>query len=207
MKRWLTTGLTLAAIAAVCVTAVAATYRLTATRIEENRIAFLESRLAPALGAADYDTPPAGDAVTLMPPHGLPGNEPATIYRVYKDREPAAALFAVSARNGYAGPIRVLIGIDAHGAVTGVRILEHEETPGLGDGIEASRSDWLEQFPGRSLGDPPLGSWSVRADGGRFDQLTGATITPRAVVGAIRDTLVYFEANKDTVFSTPGSSE
>jgi len=207
MKRWLTTGLTLAAIAAVCVTVVAATYRLTAGRIAENRLAFLESRLAPALGSVDYDTRPAGDAITLMPPHGLPGNEPATIYRVYRDGQPAAALFAVSARNGYAGPIRVLIGIDAAGTVTGVRILEHDETPGLGDGIEASRSDWVEQFPGRSLGDPPVASWSVRADGGRFDQLTGATITPRAVVGAIRDTLVYFEANKDTVFSTPGSSE
>jgi electron transport complex protein RnfG len=207
MKRWLTTGLTLAAIAAVCVTIVAATYRLTATRIADNRLAFLESQLAPALGTVDYDTRPAGDAITLMAPHGLPGNEPATIYRVYRDGQPAAALFAVSARNGYAGPIRVLIGIDAAGAVTGVRILEHEETPGLGDGIEASRSDWIEQFAGRSLGDPPVESWSVRADGGRFDQLTGATITPRAVVGAIRDTLVYFEANRDTVFSRPGSSE
>lgn len=201
MKRWLTTGLTLAAIAAVCVAAVAATWRLTAGRIEANRIAFLESRLVPVLGDVDYDTRPAGDAVTIAPPHALPGSEPATIYRVYRGTEPAAALFAVSARNGYAGPIRILVGIDAGGAITGLRILEHDETPGLGDGIEASRSDWVTQFPGRSLGDPPLEDWAVRADGGRFDQLTGATITPRAVVGAIRDTLVYFDANRDTVFS------
>lgn len=201
MKRWLTTGLTLAAIAAVCVAAVAATWRLTAGRIEANRIAFLESRLVPVLGDVDYDTRPAGDAITIVPPHALPGSEPATIYRVYLGSEPAAALFAVSARNGYAGPIRVLVGIDAGGTITGLRILEHDETPGLGDGIEASRSDWVSQFPGRSLGDPPLEDWAVRADGGRFDQLTGATITPRAVVGAIRDTLVYFDANRATVFS------
>ena len=201
MKRVLRTGLTLAVIAAICTTAVVATYVATDARIDANRRAYLESRLAPALGNVSFDSGLTDDVITLAPPHDLPGTLPAEIYRVYLDAEPAAALFAVTAMNGYAGPIRILVGISAAGQVAGVRIVEHSETPGLGDKVESKRSDWVQQFPGRSLSDPALNAWSIRADGGEFDQLTGATITPRAVVRAVRDTLVYFDANRDTVFA------
>jgi electron transport complex protein RnfG len=111
-------------------------------------------------------------------------------------------LFVVSARDGFSGPIQILIGIDASLSVTSVRILEHRETPGLGDLIEASKSDWLKQFEGKSLSAPSRDSWMIKRDGGEFDQLTGASITPRAVVKAIRETLLYFEANRDKIFST-----
>ena len=104
-----------------------------------------------------------------------------------------AAVFAVTARNGYSGPIRLLVGIDTDGIVTGLRILEHRETPGLGDQIDEDRSDWVEQFPGRSLGDPVIDRWRIRRDGGEFDQFTGATITPRAVVEAIQRSLEFYE--------------
>ena len=201
MSRVSRTGLTLAAIAILCAAAVTATHRLTATRIDTNQQAWLESRLAPALGDVDFDTGLTDDVLAIRSPHGLPGNDPAQVYRVYKDGRPAAALFAVTAMNGYAGPIRLLVGVDVGGVVTGVRIVEHSETPGLGDKIESSRSDWVQQFPGRSLASLPIAAWSVRADGGQFDQLTGATVTPRAVVGAVRDTLVYFDAQRDAIFA------
>ena len=203
MKR----GITLAAIAAICATLVAATYRVTAGRIAANEQAWLERSLEPALGGLSYDGSITAAQVILEPPHELPGDDAAIIYRVYSEGAPVAALFAITARGGYAGPIRVLLGIDVDGAITGVRILEHRETPGLGDGIESTRSDWVYQFDGRALGDPPVAGWHLQVDGGEFDQLTGATVTPRAVVKAVRETLIYFDAHRDEIFSMPATAE
>ena len=200
-------GATLAAIAAICTTLVAATYRLTTERIAANEQAWLEKSLLPALGAVDYDGSITESMLVLEPPHGLPGDDAAMIYRAYSGGAPAAALFAVTARGGYAGPIRLLVGVDVAGSVTGVRILEHRETPGLGDGIEASRSNWVYQFDGRSLGDPPAAAWQLRVDGGEFDQLTGASVTPRAVIKAVRETLLYFGAHQAEIFDMPPTAE
>ena len=194
------TGVTLAIIAAVCTALVAATYQLTEDRIAANEKALLEQSLQPALAGLVYDSSVSESRLVLQPPHGLPGNDPAFIYRVYTGEQPVAALFAVTARDGYAGPIRVLIGLDTAGVITGVRILQHRETPGLGDNIEAERSDWVFQFDGRSMGDPALPGWALQVDGGEFDQLTGASVTPRAVINAIRETLLYFEANREQIF-------
>ena len=200
-------GLTLAAIAAICTTLVAATYRLTLERIAANEQSWLEQSLAPALGGVDYEGSITESRLVLEPPHGLPGNDEAIIYRAYSGGAPVAALFAVTARGGYAGPIRILVGVGVDGTVTGVRILEHRETPGLGDGIEASRSDWVRQFDGRSLGDPPAAAWQLRVDGGEFDQLTGASVTPRAVLKAVRETLLYFDAQQQEIFDMPATAE
>jgi len=194
-------GLTLAGIAAVCALLVAGTWHLTRQQIDANAAAYRAGRLLPALGDIEYDGNITDHRRLLEAPHGLPGNDAAIVYPAYRGGEPAAALFAVTARDGYAGPIRLLVGVDAGGVVTGVRVLEHSETPGFGDGIEYDRSDWARQFEGRSLGDPVRSRWAIRTDGGAFDQLTGASVTPRAVVKAVRDTLVYFEARRDDVFS------
>ena len=207
MSRIAKGGVTLALIAAICTTLVAATYRLTTERIAANERAWLERSLTPALGDIDYEGSITASRLVLEPPHGLPGDDAAVIYRAYSGGEPVAALFAVTARGGYAGPIRFLVGVTVTGTVTGVRILEHRETPGLGDGIEASRSDWVHQFDGRSLGDPPPAGWRLRVDGGRFDQLTGASVTPRAVVKAIRETLLYFDAHQAEIFDMPATAE
>jgi Na+-translocating ferredoxin:NAD+ oxidoreductase subunit G len=85
--------------------------------------------------------------------------------------------------------------------VLGMRVLEHRETPGLGDVIEERRSDWIRGFDGRSLGDPPPDRWAVRRDGGDFDQFTGATVTPRAIVSAVRKALIYAERHRDELFA------
>lgn len=198
-------GVTLALIAAVCSGLVAVTYTLTRDRIDDNRKAHLEQQLKPALSDLFFDGDVTESLIVVEPPHGLPGNDNALIYRVYSKGEPKAALFVVTARNGYSGPIRLLVGIDIDGVVTGLRILEHSETPGLGDKIDEDKSDWVQQFRGRSLGDPAIGGWRIRRDGGEFDQLTGATVTPRAVVQAVRETLVYFSENTERVFAMPQS--
>jgi electron transport complex protein RnfG len=200
-------GVTLAVIAAFCTSLVALTWELTAERIETNKQEWLERSLKPALADLFFDSPVTESMITLQPPHDLPGNETAVIYRVYAGAEPVAALFVVSARDGYAGPIRILVGVAMDGTVTGVRVLEHRETPGLGDRIETTKSDWVLQFDGQSLKNPEASQWSIKGDGGDFDQLTGASITPRAIIKAIKKTLTYFEANRASVFMAPANDE
>lgn len=198
----LKSGVTLAVIAAVCTAMVAFTYGLTASRIAANEKAWLERSLQPALSGLFFDSGVTESILVIPPPHALPGSEAATIYRVYAENTPVAALFVVSARDGYAGPIRTLVGVDIEGTVTGVQVLEHRETPGLGDRVESGKSDWVLQFNGRSLSDPEPAGWRIKRDGGQFDQLTGASVTPRAIIKAIRDTLLYFDANRDEIFAT-----
>ena len=197
-------GLTLAILAAVCTGLVAVTWHLTAPRIAENEQAALEQSLEPTLSGVFYDNVATESLLVIQPPHELPGTEPVPVYRVYSESAPVAAVFVVTEPGGYAGDIRLLIGIEYSGKITGVRVLAHRETPGLGDLIEASKTSWLEQFPGTSLGAPPRDDWAVRRDGGAFDQITGATVTTRAVVRAVRQTLVYFESNRDFIFEAAG---
>ena len=200
-KTAIKTGITLAVIAAICTALVAATYQLTEERIVANEKALLEQALQPALSGLFYEGGVSESRLVIPPPHDLPGNDTALIYRVYAKDRPVAALFAVTARDGFSGVIRVLVGVEFDGTVTGVRILQHRETPGLGDKIESARSDWIFQFDGRSMGDPEVTGWAIRNDGGDFDQLTGASVTPRAVIQAIRDTLLYFDAHRDEIFA------
>lgn len=199
----LKSGVTLAVIAAICTSLVAFTYQLTAERIAANDKALLEQSLEPALSDLFFDSGVSESRLVVAPPHELPGDDEALIYRIYAKGEPVAALFVVTARDGFAGSIRILLGVDMQGVVTGLRILNHRETPGLGDKIESRRSDWVHQFTGRALGDPDVTDWAIRRDGGQFDALTGASVTPRAVIKAMRDTLIYFEANREQIFDRP----
>ena len=200
-------ALILAVMAAVCTALVALTYTLTGERIADNQQAFLEESLQPVLAGIEYDGPLSDSTMIIPVPHDLPGNQPATVYRVFEDEAPLAALFVVVARDGYAGPIRLLIGLTDDGRITRARVIEHRETPGLGDRIEAGRSDWINQFDGRSLADPTEDMWKIRRDGGEFDQLSGASITSRSVVKALRETLIYFNANHDAVFAPDADTD
>lgn len=130
-----------------------------------------------------------------------------TVYRARMDDQPVAVMMLVTAPDGYNGDIRLLAGIDAGGTVLGVRVVSHRETPGLGDPIEAEKSDWILGFANKSLRNPETGGWAVKRDGGQFDQFTGATISPRAVVRTIHNTLLYFAANRQMLFETPSKSE
>ena len=194
-------GLILAAVAAICTTLVAFTFYMTRDRIAANEQAFLEQSLTPVLSGISFDNNLSASAFAVPSPHELPGSQDAIIYRALAANTPVAALFVVTATDGFTGPIRLLIGIDTDGVVSGVRALEHKETPGLGDLIDASRSDWVYQFAGTSLEAPDRTAWAIRRDGGAFDQLTGASITSRAAVNAVNQTLLYFEANRDAIFA------
>lgn len=197
--------MTLAAIGAVCAALVSSTYMLTRDRIAANEQAWLEKSLEPALAGIFFDGGVSESMLVIPVPHELPGADDVIVYRVYADNRPVAALFAVTAPDGYAGPIRILVGIEYDGTVTGIRILEHRETPGLGDRIVSSRSDWVFQFDGRSIRNPIAGGWAITSDGGQFDQLTGASVTPRAVITTIRETLIYFDANREELFAAPAT--
>lgn len=196
-----TSGLILGGLAAICTALVAITHSGTAPRIAANEQAYLEQSLQPVLQGIDYDGKLSESTILISPPHALPGNEDVPVYRVYAGGAPIAALFVVRAMDGFSGPIRLLIGIDGTGTVTGVRVLEHRETPGLGDLIEADKSDWIQQFNGKSLLSPVAPAWAIKRDGGEFDQFTGASITPRSVIKAIKETLLYFDENQDRVFA------
>lgn len=127
------------------------------------------------------------------------------VYRALRGREVTGAAFQVAGR-GYAGTIEILMGLDPQGRITGVRVLAHAETPGLGDKIEADKGPWIHGFEGRHLGDPPEERWGVKKDGGEFDQFSGATITPRAVVAAIREGLQLFARHRDQILAPPAGA-
>lgn len=200
-------GMTLAVIAAVCTALVAATYTITHERIAANERALLEQSLRPVLAGLSFDSGVAESRLTIPAPHALPGSGDATVYRVYSGQTPVAALYVVSARDGYSGAIRLLVGVRADGEISGVHVLAHRETPGLGDQVESSKSDWVRQFVGRSLADPAIAQWKIKRDGGAFDQLTGASVTPRAVVKAVRRTLEYHAVYADRIFAAPADGE
>lgn len=123
-----------------------------------------------------------------------------TFYQAQRQGEPVAVIFQLAAP-GYAGPIHLLLAIKADATLSGVRVLSHTETPGLGDKIEEARDPWITLFSGTSLQNPPLERWGVKKDGGHFDQFTGATITPRAIVRQIREGLVFFEQHRDVLLT------
>lgn len=123
------------------------------------------------------------------------GEKTVTIYRARKEGAVKAALFKVAER-GYAGEIQILMAVDSDGRTLGVRVLKHSETPGLGDKIEVKKDPWVKAFDGKSLGDPAPDKWAVKKDGGIFDQFAGATITPRAVVKAVKGGMDFFTAHK-----------
>ena len=182
-------GFTLIA-AALLVIGDIATRDTIALREAEDLLASLSEVIPPAL----HDNDLRADPIILDGPDGAP----LTIYRARRGTEITGLAFRVRGR-GYAGPIELLLGLDASGQILGTRVLTHSETPGLGDKMEVSKGDWILAFEGLSLGQPPLERWAVRKDGGDFDQFTGATITPRAILGALREGLIFFAQHRDTL--------
>ena len=124
--------------------------------------------------------------------------KPLTVYRVRRQGVVKGAVFKVAER-GYAADIQVLMAVDASGQTLGVRVIKHAETPGLGDKIEAAKSNWIRAFDGQSIGRPPLEKWGVKKDGGVFDQFAGATITPRAVVKAVKGGLAFYAEHRKEI--------
>lgn len=148
--------------------------------------------------SVEYDNDLLKDAVTLPGPNG-----DVTVYRARKAGKVVAVVFQVQAV-GYSGPVVSTLGLDSTGKVLGVRVIKHNETPGLGDKIEPAKSNWIHSFEGKWLGEPPADKWFVKKDGGIFDQFAGATITPRAVVKSVKGGLEFFEKNKAQLLDEAG---
>ncbi|MEJ2515520.1 MAG: electron transport complex subunit RsxG [Gammaproteobacteria bacterium] len=200
-RRMGTAAALLAGFAVVGAAMVAYTWQSTHERIAANERAVLLRSLAQVLPPPLRSEGLAREPLQVTDPELLGTEDPVPVYRAWQDGRPVAVVVSPVAPDGYSGPIRLLVGILPDGTVSGVRVVSHRETPGLGDKIEAERSDWILDFAGRSLGAPPEEDWTVKRDGGAFDQFTGATITPRAVVKAVRNALLYFEAHRDQLLS------
>lgn len=194
-------GLLLALFAISATALVALTEKNTRQQIASNEREALLEAIKVLVPANKFDNRILQDTLTLPPTAAIGTTAPTTVYRARQNGQPSAAVFTVVAPDGYSGSIRMLVGVYYDGTLAGVRVITHKETPGLGDKIEAKRNEWILQFEGLSLDNPEKSEWKVKKDGGQFDQFTGATITPRAVVGAIRSALEYFEANRDKLFA------
>lgn len=183
----------------------AALVGLTFTQTEDD-IAYNEKltllrKLNNIIPAESYDNDLLLDTITIKPNSLLATKDDSLAYRARKNEQNIAVVFSSIAPNGYNGPIHLLVGVKADGTLAGVRVVKHRETPGLGDVVSITHSDWILGFDNRSLSNPEEKGWKVKRDGGIFDQFTGATITPRAVVKAVHNALLYFDQNQDTLFS------
>jgi electron transport complex protein RnfG len=192
----------LALFAALTTLLVSGVHLATDAAIKDNIRQAEYQQLASVVGDAAWE-----DGVRSLP-FPLPDNgvglgldQPKMGYQILRGHTLIAVVLPVIAPNGYSGDIDMLVGIDPSGNLTGVRVTRHRETPGLGDGIDHRKSDWILQFAGRSLTNPKPKEWGVKKDRGVFDQFTGATVTPRAVVHRIRDTLAYAEEHRDDLFA------
>jgi len=196
-------GVMLGAFAIVTTGLIATTFFGTESRIAEQEQQKLMSLLNEVVPQSLYDNELYADCTAVSDP--LLG-KPGTLRHVYRARlngESAALAIEAVAPDGYSGDIAIVIGVTDDMTVTGVRTVRHQETPGLGDKIELSVSDWITSFSGESFDDSALNKWQVKKDGGKFDQFTGATITPRAVTGAVKRALLYVEANRESLFALP----
>lgn len=172
---------------------------MTADQIKTNEKLALQFSLSTILPVEHYDND-LTTAVISLPANDLLGTKNSSLaYVARKQNKTSAFIFNAIATDGYNGKIHLLIGIYTNGEIAGVRVVKHKETPGLGDGIEENRSDWILGFNQHSLNSLTKKQWKVKRDGGQFDQFTGATITPRAIVKAVHHCLLYFKQHQDSL--------
>ena len=177
------------------------TFNQTIDDIKYNEKLFLLKKLNNIIPADSYNNDLLVDSITIQPSRLLNTKQTTQAYRARKDNKKVAVVFTSVAPNGYNGSIRLLVGIKVNGQLAGVRVVKHQETPGLGDVVSITHSDWILGFDNKSLSNPDSKHWKVKRDGGIFDQFTGATITPRAVVNAVHNALLYFKKNHEMLFS------
>lgn len=206
LKKTLTAAKILGLFSLLGLGLVALTFNQTRQQIDTNEREALLRSLKAVVSASLYDNDIANDTLQVTGVN-KGSDKPTTIYRARKNGKPVAAVIATTAPDGYNGNISLLVGILANGSISGVRAVAHKETPGLGDAIDIDRSHWILSFDGKSLSNLSDKQWAVKRDGGAFDQFTGATITPRAVVKSVKNALLYFQHHKTEIFSTAEPAE
>ncbi|MDL0432535.1 electron transport complex subunit RsxG [Marinobacter sp. TBZ242] len=178
---------------------IAVTQVMTAERIEEQAARAEAKALFEIIPESEHDNNLLTDTVELPANKRLDSGEPVTAWVARRNGRPTGLIMPVVAPDGYSGDIHLLVGVNLEGEILGVRVTSHRETPGLGDRIETKKSDWIHSFTGRSLGNPEPKRWNVKKNGGVFDQFTGATISPRAVVKAVQKSLIYFREHRSDI--------
>ena len=196
LRNALRTGTVLFLFALIGTAILAFTHERAAPVIARSQQAEKLALINQVLPASSYDNDLLTSRQDLPPDDLLGTRKPSALWIARRGGQVTAVVLEAIAPDGYAGDIALLIGIDADGTVTGVRVTAHHETPGLGDYVERTKSDWIDQFAGKSLTHPESRHWKVAKDGGTFDARAGATITPRAVIKAVRNALDYFARHR-----------
>lgn len=196
-------GLILAVFAMLATLLIVLIAKLTAAPIQRQQEAELLRVLNEIIPAAAHDNDLYASCTQLTEPEL--GSTSQRAYRAWLKGEPQALAIAVTAPDGYSGAIQLMVAVRYDGTVAGVRTLAHAETPGLGDKIERRKSNWIESFEGLTVNGADDPRWAVKRDGGVFDQFTGATITPRAVVDAVERTVLRYQANREKWFAAPNN--
>ena len=202
------TAVILFAFVVVFTALLAAAYTFTLPAIEAAAAEEKMKLIDEVLPRSAYDNDLLKDTLTLGPAPELGLEAASTAYRARRGAQTVALVFEAIAPDGYAGKIRLLIAVGADGTVLGVRVTQHKETPGLGDYIEPQKDrnkarPWITQFDGQNPTTMDERAWKVKKDGGRFDSVAGATVTPRAVVKAVRKAALFVAENRDTLFARP----
>lgn len=195
------TAITLMAFAIVFTTCMAFVYQVTKSPIEQSEAAARMSLFRQIMPEHLHDNDLLQDTIEL-PPDALLGTTQPTVANIARVQgQPSAIILEAIAHDGYSGDIKLLLAIQADGTLNGVRVITHKETPGLGDYIDIAKNNWIKLFDGHSLNNYSDSDWRVKKDGGKFDYMVGATITPRAVVAAVHKALQYVEQHKQTLFA------
>ena len=197
-------GLILGTFALVTTALIGLTYLGTRDQIAKQQFELLQNTLLDVMPASHYSNDVIQDCV-LISEKQLHPDEPQRIYRARDEQGATGFIIETTAPNGYSGNIHMLVGMLLDGTVTGVRVLDHKETPGLGDKIDLRISDWILSFTGKIVSEATLNLWEVKKDGGQFDQFTGATITPRAVVNQVEQTVMFAINNAETILNATDS--
>lgn len=199
LKHATKTAFTLVAFAFTFTLLMTVVYQITKEPIAKSEAAARIALFQQVIAHDRYDNTVLQDTISIAP-SALLGNKKPTIANIARmNDEPVAVILEAVAHDGYSGDITLLVAINADGSLSGVRVIKHTETPGLGDYIDIAKSTWIKLFDDQSLNKTSDANWTVKKDGGAFDYMAGATITPRAVVKAVHKALQYFEANKTTL--------
>ncbi|MBF8269350.1 MAG: electron transport complex, RnfABCDGE type, G subunit [Gammaproteobacteria bacterium] len=186
-------------LAVICAGILMMAGSLSRDRIESNRRT-AQLRLIAEVMYLPYDNDLLSDRLQISDRDYFAAGTPVGVYRAHKDGQPIGLVFMPVMASGYNGLIELAVGVTYNGELTGVRVHQHRETAGLGDQIHQNRSSWISGFDQRSLANTPVAAWGVSSDGGDFDQISGATISPRGVIKAVRNTLDYYAIHKNELY-------
>jgi electron transport complex protein RnfG len=206
-RESLLTALNMLVFAVIGTAVLASVFFLTRDRIRQSVETEKLKLISQIVPSTLYDNDIIKDALKIAPDPMLGTTDDTTAYRARLHGEPSAVVLEAVAPDGYSGKINLILSVRPSGEVAGVRVVSHKETPGLGDYIELPKSPWIKVFDGKSNAVYKDDDWKVKKDGGQFDYMAGATITPRAVIKAVHKALLYFAANRDRLFATSPGQE